>query len=108
MKTFVEMTWNDPNATSDPEPEAAIIIPPEYENDRFAQNPELIVGKTIYHTFVVDEETKGQQTFKGKVISQVRVGRNKSYFNVTYDDFGDKYWSYQILQAYFEVDLRFE
>ena len=35
------------NATSDPEPEAAIIIPPEYENDQLAQNPELIVGKTI-------------------------------------------------------------
>ena len=59
------------NATSDPEPEAAIIVPPEYENDQFAQNPELIVGKTIYHTFVE------QQTFKGKVISQVRVGRKQ-------------------------------
>ena len=32
------------NGTSDPEPEATVIIPPEYENDRFAQNPELIVG----------------------------------------------------------------
>ena len=72
------------------------------------KNPELIVGKTIYHTSVVDEETKEQQTFKGKVISQVRVGRNKSYFNVTYDDFRDKYWTYQILQDYFEGDLRFE
>ena len=52
------------NATSDPEPEATIIIPPEYENDQFAQNPELIVAKTIYHTFVIDEETKEQQTLK--------------------------------------------
>ena len=48
------------NVTSDPEPEATIIIPPEYENDRFAQNPELIVGKTICHTFVIDEKTKEQ------------------------------------------------
>ena len=47
------------NATSDPELEPT-TIPPEYENDQFAQNPELIVGKTIYHTFVVDEETKEQ------------------------------------------------
>ena len=95
------------NATSDPELEPT-TIPPEYENDQFAQNPELIVGKTIYHTFVVDEETKEQETFKGKVISQVRVGRNKSHFNVTYDDFSDKYWTYQILHDYFEGDLRFE
>ena len=26
-------------------------------------------------------------------------------FNVTYDDFRDKYWTYQILQDYFEGDL---
>jgi len=29
------------NATSDPEPELN-MIPPEFENDRFAQNPESI------------------------------------------------------------------
>ena len=37
------------NATSDPELEPT-TIPPEYENDQFAQNPELIVGKTISTT----------------------------------------------------------
>ena len=34
------------NATSDPELEPT-TIPPEYENNQFAQNPELIL---IYHT----------------------------------------------------------
>jgi len=45
------------NATTDPELELN-MIPPESENDRFAQNPELLVGKTIYHTFVIDEENQ--------------------------------------------------
>ena len=45
------------NATSDPEPELN-MIPPEFENDRFAQNPELLVGKTIYHTFITDERNQ--------------------------------------------------
>jgi len=49
------------------------------------------------------KKTKEQQTFKGKVVSKVRVGRNKSYFSIMYDDFGDKYWTYQIQQDYFEV-----
>ena len=53
-------------------------IPPEFENNWFAQNPELLVGTTIYHTFVIDEETKEQQKLK-KNVSQVRVGR--TYFN---------------------------
>ena len=45
------------NATTEPEPELN-MIPPEFENDWFAQNPELLAGKTIYHTFVIDEENQ--------------------------------------------------
>ena len=47
MENLVQLV----NATSDPELEPT-TIPPEYENDQFAQNSELIVGKTIYHTLI--------------------------------------------------------
>ena len=95
------------NATSDPEPELN-MIPPEVENDRFAQNPELLVGTTIYHTFVIDEETKEQQTIR--INCQPSKSGEKQIINVNimYDDFGDKYWTYQILPDYFEGDLIFE
>lgn len=89
------------NATSDPESELN-IVPPEFEE-------RLVCSKSwIYHTFVIDEETKEQRMLIAKIVSQVRVGRNRSHFNIMYDDFGDKYWTYQILPDYFEGDLIFE
>jgi len=68
----------------------------------------LLVGTTIYHTFVIDEETKEQQTIR--INCQPSKSGEKQIINVNimYDDFGDKYWTYQILPDYFEGDLIFE
>ena len=42
--------------------------------DPYIQKPELLVGKT---TFVTDETTGETGTFRGIIISQVRVGKKQ-------------------------------
>ena len=54
----------------------------------------------VEHTFIIDEDTGECQTFRGKIIRQVKVGKDKTFFNIKYEGFEDKYWTYQILQDY--------
>ena len=85
----------------DPEPEVPAISSP----DPILQNPALLVGKQVSHRFLIDEEHEDYQSFIGTVISQIRVGKNKSFFNIKYDDFEDKYWTYDLLEDFISGDL---
>ena len=77
----------------------------QYSNDPYIKEPSTLVGKTVEHTFIIDEGTGECQTFRGKIISQVKVGKDKTFFNIKYEGFEDKYWTYQILQDYIDGDL---
>lgn len=93
-------------ATSDPEPSRVCpSLTKRQRMDPYFQKPELLVGKTINHTFVTDETTGQTGTFRGTIISQIRVGKNKSYFNIKYEGFGEKYWTYQLIEDYINGDI---
>ena len=77
----------------------------QYSNDPYIKEPSTLVGTTVEHTFIIDEGTGECQTFHGKIISQVKVGKDKTFFNIKYEGFEDKYWTYQILQDYIDGDL---
>ena len=92
-------------ATSDPEPSVSPSLTKRQRRDPYIQNPELLIGKTINHTFVTDESTGETGTFRGTIISQIRVGKNKTYFNIKYKGFGEKYWTYQLIEDYINGDI---
>ncbi len=105
VQKLMENLLNLITATSDPEPFASPSPAKRQRMDPYIQNPELLVGKSIDHTFVTDEVTGETGTFRGTIISQVRVGKNTSYFNISYEGFGDKYWTYQLLEDYINGDI---
>ena len=74
--------------------------------DPYIRDPSQLVGKVVYHTFLVDDTSKEYCTFRGKVTKQINVGRNKSFFNIVYDGFEDRYWTYQLLEDYMNGDLK--
>ena len=104
--TVSELQSNLCELQNNDDPEQELPTTSINSNDPILNNPALLVGKQVEHRFLIDEEEQEYQSFTGTVISQIRVGRNKSFFNIKYaEDFQDKYWTYDLLEDYIAGDL---
>ena len=92
------------SASDDPE-EDPCINNSSSNADPIISNPRLLVGRHVQHRFLTEEENEVYETFNGVITSQVRVGRNKSFFNIKYDGFEERYWTYELLDDYKSGDL---